>query len=394
MRNTILQEIDFGRTGNSRDHIIGGWSLPEEGHTWTIDKKSSIFIDTPKAPHGFAVEVTWWPYAPNARFRMQSVRVSVAGQPIINHVVDRFETVCFLCPPVDTADPRIVIEFEHLTAIPPRLIDPSNPDSRTLALRVRRIRILRCDEQAPACCNGFSHEPLAGKDAIHLAADLERRSGIAVHDLFSRFELIAGNCDMGLAMRQFGFESLSLLKFAGAIAAVAVRGIDTDFEGIGEQLSADIANNPPAEWMVNDKFGLRYHTGQSSRTVSEEQVIASQRRSAKFMRRKLLEDLEDGEKIFVYADHHAVRPLEAALPLFLALNRHRPNRMLWVCLGEGGNRGHVHEVLPGLARATIDRFAPPLAAGHISVAGWLTVLYNAWRLFLSPTSISGANAPL
>jgi hypothetical protein len=196
--------------------------------------------------------------------------------------------------------------------------------------------------------------------------------------LVSQFEMLAGNCDFGLATRALGIEQLSLLRFAGATTEVAIRGLENDFQGVGEQLSADIADNPIKEWMVTDAFGLRFHTDQSSDRMSKTEILQRQRRHIAFLRRKFLEDVETTDKIFVYADHLRSQTIETALPLFLALNRRGRHRMLRVCPNVGEtDPGRVDELLPGLGRASLDRFAGPSEAGHIVVSGWLNVLFNA-----------------
>ncbi len=196
--------------------------------------------------------------------------------------------------------------------------------------------------------------------------------------LVSQFEMLAGNCDLGLAIRRLGVEQLSLLRFAGATTEVAIRGLDTDFAGMGEQLTTQIANNPIKEWLIRDAFGLRFHTHQSSEAISEADILKRQRLHIGFLRRKFLEDLQLAEKIFVYADHLRPGTFESALALFLALNRKGRHRMVWVCQNFGEMApGRVDELVPGMARASLNTFDGPLEAGHITVSGWLNVLFNA-----------------
>jgi hypothetical protein len=242
---------------------------------------------------------------------------------------------------------------------------------------------------------------LPGHTSTDLRTAAEQQTGLPLNELLSKFEAVAGNCDMGLALRDVGYESLSLLRFAGATASVAIRGIETQFAGIGERLRGQIADNPIAEWMIIDEFGLRYHSHQSSREVSETDVIFAQRRHLTILQRKFAEDVADGEKIFVYSDHYTVRPVETAMALFLALNRHRPNRMLWVCPDDKEEFGRVVELLPGFFRASLNIFAPPIIAGHITVGGWLTVLCNTWQLLRpesasqpAPLTIAGGRRPV
>jgi hypothetical protein len=224
-------------------------------------------------------------------------------------------------------------------------------------------------------------------DNAPMVAEAEQGTGVPLRDLLHGFEMLAGNCDMGLALRSFGFDKISLLRFAGASPAVAMKGLETEFSGIGQRISLSIANNPMKEWMVSDEFGLRFHSGQSSEQVEHDTLMKKFRPYAELLRRKFLEDVVTGEKVFVYADHkdHNVsRSVEEVLPLFLALRRHSRANLLWVtpASNDPEKRGTVTEVLPGLAHAQLDMFAPPiLIGGGITVPGWLTVLCNAWNLF-------------
>jgi len=213
----------------------------------------------------------------------------------------------------------------------------------------------------------------------------------ALHD----FEVIGGNCDMGLALRSLGYESLSFLRFGGASAAAAIQGLETEFAGLGEDLSLEIADNPFLEWMVSDKIGLRFHSGLSSNTVTEEEV---RKRFPLFIRRlrdKFLEDLRDGTKIFVFSDHKDVsvtRTIEYIMPLYLAFRRKTKSPLLWVCpaLNDPSQRGSVREILPGLYMGHLDLVAPPvLIGGGISVAGWVNVICNAWLAIHLPSGHDG-----
>jgi hypothetical protein len=379
MRSTVEQTIAFGSDGNAESVLVSGWSAQEPHHIWAVGPRSVICLPAPRAPYGYFIEIEWSPYTAPPRLRHQTVAITVNGRQVATHPVAQRETAAFLCPAPQDHERRIVVVFDHPGAERPSLV--GHRDTRELALSFYRIRVLAIaapwiDRRGPA----VAHR-LTAKDHDGLRDEAEALAGMPLPALFSKFEVIAGNCDMGLALRQLGYESLSLLRFAGATGAVAMRGIETDFDGVGEALSAQVADNPIAEWMIVDEFGLRYHTDQSSHAMDEATVLSRQRRHVTLLRRKLLEDLAEGEKIFVYADHQVVRPLETALPLFLALNRVRPTRMLWVCPDDRFEPGRVDEVVPGLARASLDPFGEPLAGGRIAVGGWVNVLCNAWLLF-------------
>jgi len=55
--------------------------------------------------------------------------------------------------------------------------------------------------------------------------------------------------------------------------------------------------------------------------------------------------------------------------------------MLWVCPNVGETAlGRVDEIVPGFARGSLDVFAGPLEAGHITVLGWVNILFNAAKV--------------
>jgi hypothetical protein len=120
-----------------------------------------------------------------------------------------------------------------------------------------------------------------------------------------------------------------------------------------------------------------YHTfvyeGQRSIWLMREQESAR----LKFLLRKFMEELQAGEKIFVYKRDAAVTE-EEILPLHMSLNRYGDNTLLWVMPAEPDRpAGTVEVVRPGLLKGYIDRFAPDDNAHDFSFDGWLRICANA-----------------
>ena len=95
--------------------------------------------------------------------------------------------------------------------------------------------------------------------------------------------------------RRCDAEPLGLLRFSSTFMRNLVRGIDSGFAGLGEIEDIDprLEGRLAREYMIHEKkFGLVYHTfvyeGQRSLWLMREQEAAR----LKFLRRKLLEDLE------------------------------------------------------------------------------------------------------
>ncbi len=168
---------------------------------------------------------------------------------------------------------------------------------------------------------------------------MTRRTGLNLAELAASFESIGDNCEFGLVQRRCDTEPLGLLRFSGSFSNDVVRGIEQEFEGIGEP--EDITptlegDDGKREFMIRErKYGLVYHTFvyEGERTIDLMRQQEATR--LKFLRRKFVEEIDAGEKIFVFRRATPV-PESEILPLFLALNRRRPNTLLWVVPEEPG----------------------------------------------------------
>jgi hypothetical protein len=385
MHTHLSGAISFGRRGNCGDFQISGWSVPEEESSWSDGHFSSLSIEAPDAPFGFFIEAEWQPALKPPYISRQIVIVEINSQVVNSFAIDRPGYFSFLCPSPLKGEKRLVIGFRFPNAFRPCDINISH-DKRRLAICFRRIRILVMQEPWRVAYGDPSCAQISYSDVPGMKDQAEKIAGVPLDKLLHGFETLAGNCDLGLALREMGFEKLSLLRFGGASVSTAMRGLENDFAGIGQSISLSIADNPAQEWMVTDKFGLYFHSGQSSLLIKRATVEGNFPRYVEFLRRKFLEDLDEGTKVFVYADHKdyvAARSLEDILPLYLALRRRSRANMLWVYPSNDERaKGSVREILPGLAVGLIDPTSPPvLIGGGITVSGWLTVLCNAWRVF-------------
>jgi hypothetical protein len=99
-----------------------------------------------------------------------------------------------------------------------------------------------------------------------------------------------------------------------------------------------------------------------------------------FLRRKFVEELDAGEKIFVFKSGSAVMESEI-LPLFMALNRKQSNTLFWVVPEEPGRpSGTVEVLMNGLLKGYIDRFAPADNAHEFSFEAWVRLCVHAFLL--------------
>jgi hypothetical protein len=93
------------------------------------------------------------------------------------------------------------------------------------------------------------------------------------------------------------------------------------------------------------------------------------------LRDKLIDDLKEGRKIFVYSWEEAVDDNDIR-ELHRALNRLGPNRLLFVRSAERGHAaGELRQLDEGLLVGHVDR----LAIENPSFAVWLELCEDAYR---------------
>ena len=206
-----------------------------------------------------------------------------------------------------------------------------------------------------------------------------------LRDLALRFESLGGTghgCEFGIFQRSLGAEPLTLLRWADLSQDCLAKALETSFEGVGEPeytvvFDAGPGNN--AEWWTRD---TRHHMAMRSfikisDTPYEKMVEIALKRLC-FLRKKLISDLRDGEKIFVYRMifrnlrereltrlHRAVRAYgNNTLFVIQYADKHHPN-------------GTVEWATDGLLIGYVDRF------GHspedVNLGSARTLLLNVCR---------------
>lgn len=332
----------------------------------------AIEFEAPHAPFGYFVEIstgsmTSWPERLN-----QPVILKADDQLVSVFNVSESGLYSLFCPP--PAGSRAKLTFGLPGATRPADLRGGG-DPRTLGLAVRRIRIMPLLGSRGASVRGRRQVAVTGRSVVEAVTNAERSAGMPVHELLTRFEMICGDCWFGLMQRALGSEPLSLLRFAGATPPVIISLLETDFCGIGENISPAAAGDGSDEWMIADAIGLNYHSGKSL-AVAVGEVVAAERKKTAFLRRKLLDDLSVGDKIFLVVDRFN-QPPETAMSIFLALRRVSSAAMLWVQpMPFGQPPGSVVELADGLFAGFLDLRAGPTVGG-MPIGGWLSVLVGA-----------------
>lgn len=351
--------LNFGAGGNEANHLGNGWSGDEPGSRWMIGQGSEIWLEHPGVGHDLILDLDIGTMQLPEGIRPQRLVVGARNRGVAQITVSHAGTVGFHIPASLVAAPGPV----RMLFIHPDFHRPVDvgigTDDRQLAFSVQSMRLYRMlPRPAPA-----PHPPLPPDQMI------------------LRFESLGDNCEFGLVQRQYGAEPLGLLRFSYIELGQLLRGLRCGFAGLGDPDTTEIsASGPDREIVVRETaYGMTYHTYQYETQIDLETVHRQQVPRLNFLRRKLLEDIGNGEKIFVLKRVPPLRP-EEVLPLYAALNELGRNWLLWMLPADATHApGTVEVLLPGLLRGYIDRFAPNDNAHDLSFAAWNAVCEAAWR---------------
>ena len=391
MKTHISHTVTFGREGDAADAQRHGWSGGEDGFTWMIGPESTLIVPPQQAPHGLFVEIRGVPFTASDRLPGQIVTLKANGQPVGSFTAAAIG-VWALHVPAAVCDQRsLVLTFEHPMHASPADLGGAS-DSRQLSLAVKRIRILVAAEAYTSDTQRSSTVALdcmdeqRSQDAI---AEVPAHLGIAADELAKQFESLGSNCEFGFFQRRCGIEPLGLFRFSSSTVEDLVRGFDVSFEAVGDPASVRIIleENGSGQWIaLEDNYNMRYHTFTHEREADAAQVLRQEVTRLAFYGRKLIDDVMDGRKTFVFKRRSPPLSQPEVLPLFLALNRHARNTLLWVTVADHPDQaGHVVETIPGLLHGYVRRLAPPEMVPDLSVPDWLAVCVNA-RLLLERAS--------
>jgi tetratricopeptide (TPR) repeat protein len=223
------------------------------------------------------------------------------------------------------------------------------------------------------------------------AAAVDRRA----RDLVLQFESLGGRllgCEFGIFQRDCGAEPMGLLRWADMPYEGIVAVLECRFEGVGTEANTElfrsVASDGRSEYCSRDRRGFMFmRTFIYEDEVPFDRMYGSACRRLQFLARKLIEDLEEGNKIFVFrlTDRHLT---EAELGrMHAAMRSYGDNTLLYVRHEDAEHRaGTVELAGPGLMIGYSDRFKVT-PTGEIAAtpptASWLKICQAAWELWSS-----------
>ncbi len=396
MRARLIQELTFGAAGDDAPHLGEGWSAAEPGYRWSVGPSSELWLDRP-GDGDLLLELQLSPFVAPPALEAQRLVVHADGALVGALSLSEGGRRALRIQAGALAGRRDVrLSFMHPDAARPS--DHGHPDdTRLLALSFTRLRLYAADD-GPSGRVAASSSRIGGVVAQRraLAAparidgagglrlpDVQARTGLAPAQLATRFESLGDNCEFGLVQRRCGAEPLSLLRFSNIELPQLLLALDAGFDGLGDRAGLELSLGPgprPELVLFDRSYALTFHTFQHAGEQEEDLLLNQQAQRLAFLRRKLLEDLSVGEKIFVIRRNPPLTEAEA-LPVWTAIDRHGPGRLLWATLADEDHPpGTVEQAGPGLLRGYLGRLAPDADAHDMEFETWLEVCANALAL--------------
>jgi Flp pilus assembly protein TadD len=208
------------------------------------------------------------------------------------------------------------------------------------------------------------------------------RSMSGRRELFTAFESLGDNCEFGDIQRRFGAEPLGLLRFVQIGPADLIAALEQRFEGVGEPASVRLSVSEHGEYVIHDSaYSMEMHSFVDRKEISEERFYQRALRRVVFLKDKMIADLSEGRKIFVYKSRIGLTPLEIS-KLWRAIRSYgKSGHLLCVRLAdEAHSSGMVETPEEGLIVAYICRFGFAKGFSDVAVDEWVAICERAYAI--------------
>jgi hypothetical protein len=193
--------------------------------------------------------------------------------------------------------------------------------------------------------------------------------------LLLEFESLGDSCELGMVQRRFGAEPLSLLRWTATPPDRLGLAINERFAAIGDPAEIEL-DEISGEYVTRvPRYNMFAHTFSLASATPADQFHAAQCKRMAYLRDKLLENFDSGEKILTYGsaglDESSIREL------YDAVGRVAPRAIL-LCVrtaDESQPAGSVRRE-GNLLVGTISRFSTT----NIAFDDWLSVCRAALQL--------------
>lgn len=225
----------------------------------------------------------------------------------------------------------------------------------------------------------------------------------ALRDIIMDFESLGGTalgCEFGMFQREFGAEPLGLLRWADMPYDGLIFALENRFDGVGSEEHTELfvnRENSRPEYCTVDRRGFMFMRAFIYEDeMPNERMWKQAERRLRYLKDKLIADLESGSKIFIYRITARNLEPEELARLHVAMRRYGDNMLLYVRYADAPHpNGTVELAAPGLMVGYIDRFKIS-PEGQLSAnppsSSWMAICTRAHALWQEQAGIRAAAA--
>jgi len=202
---------------------------------------------------------------------------------------------------------------------------------------------------------------LSGTTSAANHASCLEAEAISDRHVMMRVCSMGDNCEIGFAQRAYGAEPLDLFRWASTPVGLLAMMLKKKLAGIGD-IEVDTL---PHDYLIRHaEYRLRWHAFTNPAKVSVDELLNRERRRLPFLASKLIDDIAEGQRLFVLK---SARPFDEALmarvlaamdlfgrPTVMFVNAGAPVQLEWA--GERIIRGSIPKFAHGgcVPRTTVS----------------------------------------
>jgi tetratricopeptide (TPR) repeat protein len=208
-------------------------------------------------------------------------------------------------------------------------------------------------------------------------------------ELVMQFESLGGcghGCEFGLFQRNFGAEPMGLLRWADLPHDLLAQALENRFEGVGlpENTLIFLPDGNDEWWTKDTRYWMAMRSFVKSADVSLDRMTVQVGRRFQFLRRKLIEDLKAGEKVFVFKNMYRNLTEAEIARLHEAVRAYGEATLFYVQYADQEHPGgSVHAAAPGLLIGYINHFwySPDNKPIGPATDVWYELCRRAYRMY-------------
>lgn len=220
---------------------------------------------------------------------------------------------------------------------------------------------------------------------------------VPVRDLYRSFESLGNNCEFGIVQRSVGYDPPGLFRNVGFnMPSAIINAIEAHLDGMfDEGRYKYLRQEGWPDWRLDcNVYGFYFHSGVSvsilEGTPEWTKAMAESIAAFRFLKRKFLEELEYGDKIFTFR-YLPEQSDQTIRRLYAAIRSHGPGRLLFVMQDPTKPFAWTQRLDEGLMHAAIGKLSnenPP----QVDFAAWEAIARKAVQMLDSDVQASLAQA--